>query len=397
MISSIADESGNLYQASLEDPYRYYRLLREHGSIIYDESLRGWVVARYADIHEALASPYLTSDRTAAYLSALPVDDRERFGKFASFRSDMLLFCDGAKHRRIRAAIAPMLDRAVVAAKDWLPGLVQEFIKETVNLKQFDVMETVAAGVPLAVLLRLLGLPPEDASRVRSWATAFNRAIGGVLVPALVEQAQIALEELTVYFEHVSSTARKRSALFTELEAQVNRAYSRSEMIASFLTLVVAGHETTMNFVGNAILALLQTPGAWPAVHDLRSVSIEELLRFDSPVQLTTRATTASCNLGGRSIRSGVRILLLWGSANRDPDVFTQPDVLDMERRPNRHLAFGAGSHQCPGAALARMQAREIVKQLHFAHPNLALEGFPTRNPNFSFRGLKTLPVLSAH
>jgi cytochrome P450 len=275
--------------------------------------------------------------------------------------------------------------------------LVQQFIDGTAHLERFDVMEAVAAPVPLAVLLRLLGLPPEDASRVRSWGTAFNRAIGGVLVPALVEQAQNALEELTVYLEDVSSIARQRSALFAELEAQVDGAYSRSEMIASFLTLVVAGHETTTNFVGNAILALLQNPGAWPAVHSLQPVGVEELLRFDSPVQLTTRATTATCALGGRSVQAGVRIILLWGSANRDPNVFTQPDMLDLNRRPNRHLAFGAGAHRCPGAALARIQAREILKQLYLAHPNLRLEGLPTRNPNFSFRGLKTLEVFSEH
>lgn len=401
MTSALLDKKGDLKQEVLDDPYTYYAALRGAGRAVYEEALSGWVIGKYAHVEAAVRSPTLTAARTNAYFSSLPEAERGAYQHFAEVRGDMLLFCDGAKHQRIRRVVEPLIQREVATLGGSIDSIVDALLDQVDDRSEFDVIEALAAPLPLRVLLRMFGFPTEDSEAIRQWALRFNRAIGGVVRSELVAAAQVALEELESYIgEQITTGGTARSALLSGLLCCVGAQITRSEMVATCLMLVSAGHETTTNLIANSILALLQHPDErrWLAKNPQEVPSaLEELIRYDAPVQLTTRATTQECVVAEQPLEEGERVVLLWGAANRDPEVFSRPDVLELRRRPNRHLSFGLGTHRCPGASLARLQGRAAISGVLKRYYEMEAAKPGVRRRNFSFRGLEQLYVGVRH
>ena len=360
------------------------------------------MLTREADVRAAVADPRLSSERTQAYLSELPSVDRERFRTFVTARSDMLLFCDGEKHRRLRRAVVGAVRSLEMASfRGVVERNVARLLDDLGDAREVELVAEFALPLPIAVLLDILGIPSADRDRVRACATTFNLAIGGVIRPDLVARAHDAIEDLSLYLSDFLAGGPPASPIAARLfdEQRAGR-LSAAEVHASFLMLITAGHETVSNLLGNSAVALLRNPAELGWLRDNPAAigtAIDELLRYDAPVQLTAREAKAVVVLGDKEIQPGERVIPLWGAANRDPAAFDTPGRLDL-RRPGRthHLSFGAGRHRCLGAPLARVEAVVALSALVSRLRGMTLVQSPEWKENFSFRGPQRLVVASA-
>jgi cytochrome P450 len=264
-----------------------------------------------------------------------------------------------------------------------------------------DLIDALAFPLPIAVICHLLGVPAEDQASFRVWGHDVATTLEPQSTPAAESRSRSSELALTAYLREL---VRKRRAdpddsLLSALVAAEEEGdrLSPGELVSTALLLLIAGFETTVNLIGNGTVALLGDPEHWKGLGDdpsLVPVAVEELLRYDSPVQMTSRTATEDVDVGGTVIPKGAPIIVAIGGANRDPDVFEQPDQLKIDR-PNasRHLAFSLGMHHCLGAALARLEGRIAVEELTRRYPGLELAGTPTRRQLLVLRGFESVPV----
>jgi cytochrome P450 len=276
-----------------------------------------------------------------------------------------------------------------------------------------DLVPAYAEPLPVAVIASLLGVPDGDRDLLRPWSNAIvkmyeqdpaggvNSEVGPGVTPAVRRRAEQAAFEYVGYVRSLISDKRRRPGddLLSELvgirDADGSR-LSEDELVATAVLLQMAGHEASVNVVGNGVLALLRNPDQLARLRadpSLLPTAVEELIRYDSPLQLFERTATQDVVIGGARIGAGQKVAALLGAANRDPAVFAHPDRLDVGRDPNPHLGFGAGIHYCLGAPLARVELQVGLSTLLDRFPRLALAGEPVRRPEFVLRGLASLPV----
>ena len=265
----------------------------------------------------------------------------------------------------------------------------------------FDLIEVLAHPLPVIVIAEMLGVPPEDRAQFRVWSNRRARLLEPTISDREREVASTAAEALDAYFRPIIKERRAApqddivSAL-AHVEEQGDTLTER-EMLTMLRLLLVAGNETTTNLIGNGLLALLQHPDQFAKLRDDPSTipaAVEELLRFDSPVQTDFRYALADCEVNGFPVRRGQNIVLLLGSANRDPEVFEDPDRLDIGRREGNHLSFGRGIHHCLGAPLARLEGRIVLEVLLERFSSLRLlTDRPQFRDSIVLRGLRSLPV----
>jgi cytochrome P450 len=266
------------------------------------------------------------------------------------------------------------------------------------------VIEELAYPLPVTVISELMGVPIADRDTVKGWSHAIARALDAIVLPAspeLIERGRRATTEMAGYFRALAEGRRRRPGedLLSGLVAaeEAGDRLSEEELLATCILLYVAGHETTVNLVGNGLLALLRHPAESRRLReDPARVpgAIEELLRYDGPVQRVGRIAVADTEIGGVPIPAGALVMSLPGAANRDPAHFAEPDRLDVTRHEPRHLAFGSGIHYCLGAPLARLEAQAAIGTLlrRFPALTLAVER-PVWRPSSTLRGLECLPV----
>lgn len=389
----------------LTDPYSVYRQWRTDHPVVWAPALDAWLVSSYAGVAEALRSPSLVPDRSERIKKRLANRDQlapadATLGPFAS------VWDDPAAAPRLRRLVSQAFTPGAVAA---LEGRIQQLMDtclvQVSGRTSFDVIEDLANQLPVRMILELLGLPSEDADQVRQWSDEVSQVVGGnvgTLTDTEVRCAVLARGQMVDYVRNAVRTQRpsRNPSLLTTL-ARVEEAgdrLSEAELYHTAVLLLIAGHTTTTNLIGNGILALLRHPqharGLPDAPAHVVASAVEETLRFDSPVQFTTRIARAETTLEGTRIRPGEWVYLLLGAANRDPARFADPDRFDPGRSDNRHLSFSAGVHSCLGAPLARLEAQVVFRTLWLRFPRLRLgAGQLDFQPNFNLRGLKTLPV----
>jgi cytochrome P450 len=265
-----------------------------------------------------------------------------------------------------------------------------------------DLIKDFASPLPVVVISELLDVPLADRDRFEGWSHEMARGLDPdfLLPPDVRLRAMHAREEFADYFRGLVALRRANPGddLLSALVAVHDQGdvLTESELLATLILLLIAGHETTVNLIGNGTLALLRHPGQLARLHaepELIDRAIEELLRYDSPVQLTIRYAIQDGEVGGQAIPRGSFLLLLIGAANRDPDEHDDPDSLDLGREPSRHLAFGQGVHFCLGAPLARLEGRIALNALTQRAPKIQLAGEPTWKDNVVLRGLQNLTV----
>ena len=383
------------------DPYAYYERLRVQGPIHWlPPGL--WMVTRYDDCLALLSDERLSTDPTrAGIFDALLPPGWGPGSAVDGLLRRLLMFMDPPDHTRLRSLVAAAFSRRSV--EDLRPriatiasGLLDEIDGE------FDLIADFAYPLPVAVIAEMLGVPLSDRERFGAWSRELVQIVAvNEPVPEVIDGANATIEAFFDYFRDLAAQRRAspRSDLLSALIEATDdgNRLTEDELLATCVLLLVAGHETTANLIGNGMLALLRRPSELDRLRAdtaLISGAVDELLRYDSPVQATARTTLAELEVGGRVIGPGERLVLLLGSANRDPARFERPDELVIDRAPNHHLALGGGIHFCLGAPLAKLEARIAISSLleRFSSLELAEEGVEWRQ-SYPIRGLKELSV----
>lgn len=389
-----------LHERSREDPYPLYDKVRDR-QVLQAPVVGTLMIADHAGVVEVLRDNSRFShdlDRMKGYTPReLPPDMQE-----APRDHEMLLVMDPPDHTRVRRLVGKAFSpRAIASLDEWIVELADELVGKAAASGTFDLVADVAMPLPLAVICRMLGVPVEDRDKFEHWGHAVAAGLDLDLGNSAFERTARAQLELAKYLRTLIDDHRAQprddilSALI-EARDQGDRLTER-ELVATSVLLLVAGFETTVNLIGNGALALMRHPVAMDQLQadpERIPVGIEEMLRYDSPVQLTSRVVNDDTELAdGRRLPGGHEIIPIIAGANRDPSVFEDPGVFDLDRaNSNEHVSFSTGIHHCLGAALARMEAKAVFSAL-LAHGQLELAGEPVRRPTMVLRGLSSLPI----
>jgi len=390
--------------AFLRNPYPVYDRIRASASIPDAEG--SWFLSRHADVLSALRDPKLSSN---------PAHRREddRMGSLRSlpFLADgtlqLMLLADPPDHTRLRRlANRAFTPRAVEGLRPRVAELVDGLLDRAVEAgPEADVMAALAEPLPVMVICDLLGVPAQDWDQFKPWSTAIARVLDRDAGPDALDQALPAVVGFVQYFAALVEERRAQPAddLLSRLiaaEEEEGESLSRAELFAMIILLFIAGHETTTNLIGNGSLALLRHPDqmqAWRRDPGLAMPAVEELLRYDAPVQVTARTATATTEVNGLELEPGDSVVCGLAAANRDPDYIKDPTALMLRRGVAGHVSFGHGMHHCLGAPLARLEGQEALGRLVARFPGLALtEENPPYREHFVLRGLAALPVCLA-
>ena len=389
------------------DPYPSYRRLREHAPMLRGP-LGYWVLTRYADIDAVLRDPRFGVGIDEASLMMAVTQDGPGVKTMLEL-SRWMLFRDPPDHTRLRGLVSKAFTpRAVDAMRPRVAAIVDELVGRMVARleagEEVNLITELALPLPVRVISEMLGLPVEDQAQAREWAEAIAQALDPIVTEEQARRADQAVAALAAYIAGVVAERRRRPGgdLLTRLiEAEDQRGHlSEPELVSTVGLLFGAGHETTRNLIGNGMLALLRNPLELRRLRSdpgLLRTAVDEMLRYDSPVQFAGRGARADAVIAGQRIAAGEPTMLLLGAANRDPAQFADPDRFDVARQDVKMLSFGGGVHYCLGAMLARTEAQLAIGTLLARAPELALgDGELVWRPHITLRGLSSLPVRAA-
>lgn len=378
------------------DPYPNYHRLREVAPV-HRSPAGFWLVSRYRDCSAALRDNSFGHDDSGLPESARGILLEE--GK----RQQGMLRMNPPDHTRLRNLIGKAFSARMVAKLETrIREIVDRLLTEALEAGEVDLIDAFAYPLPLTVMSELLGVPDADFETFKSWSRALARGVDPefTLTPEEIEARERASVEFTAYFREllVERRANPGEDLVSQMAVAEERGdvLTEAELLVTCVQLIVAGHETTVNLIGNGTLALLRNPDELRRFREDPSIApsaVEELLRYDSPVQFGVRQALEEIDLDGCTIAPGDFVALVLGAANRDPEVYPEPDRLDLTRNGERHLSFGFGIHFCLGAPLARLEGQIALSELLRRAPALELTREPEQNAGFGLRGLKELPV----
>jgi len=377
-----------------DDPYPTYHALRAADPVHRSPFMDMWILTRYEDVAHVLRDPRFLADRTKW-------EGFQEVPGAGDTRS--LLVLDPPDHTRLRGLVGQAFTpRMVERLRSRAEAIVDGALDAAAERGGLELIEDLAYPLPVTVIAGMLGLPEADWPRFRAW----SRVLVGALDPMVIRDAgriaEFTAAQTAIHDYLAGEAARRRREpgddLISALVAVEERGdvLSERELVVMLVLLLVAGHETTVNLIGNGALALLRSPDQLALLRErpeLLAGAVEELLRYDSPVQLTARVVGEDCELGGRSLRRGELVMTLLGAANRDPAQFPDPDRLDLTREAAQHFSFGRGIHFCLGAPLARLEGRVALGALVRRFPRLRLAGEPERGETITLRGLRRLPL----
>jgi cytochrome P450 len=391
----------------LQDPYPTYARLHEEGPLHYVDVGSKWAVwsiFSHAECSSVAKDPRLSAKRAKQMLLPLPLSRQSEFSELARMLSLWLIFMDPPEHTRLRKLLNKGFSAAAVEGlRPQAEAIVDQMLKPLQHGSEVELMSEFANPMPVRIISELLGVPQAlhgtfvNASR----AIAVFRGNPNRTVEE-ARAAQDALIELTEFFRKTVAERRRNKgtdliSLLIDIEEE-GEVLTEEELYAQCIALLFAGHETSRNLIGNGMYTLLQHPQETAELRErpemIRS-AVEELLRYESPVQFTARVLKEDVEVCGQQIRKGWTVLCMLGAANRDPKQFKEPNQLDLKRLNNQHLAFSAGLHFCIGAQLARLEGQIALLNLVQRFPEMKLTGpRPEWASTFGFRGLKSLPVI---
>ena len=378
------------------NPYPKYAQLRTQDPVHWSPIMDAWVLSRFADADAILRDhKRFSSDPRLRKTTRTP-----RNAGIENPGGQSMLFLDPPDHSRLRQLVSKAFTPGAIAAlTPRIHAIVADLLDQIANPASFDLMESLAYPLPVIVMAELLGIPPEDRAKFKLWSDLRARVLEPTIKPDEIQKANQATYELDDYFREVirQRRAHPRDDLISTLilAEEAGDKLTSNELLVMLRLLLIAGNETTTNLIGNGMLALLRHPAQLQLLRnqpDLMENAVEELLRFDTPVQVDFRIARADLEFGGRGIRAGQGVIVLLGAANHDPAVFPEPERLDITRRNASHLAFGRGLHFCLGAPLARVEARAAFAGLLQRFPKLELlDPRPAFKDNVVLRGLREL------
>jgi pimeloyl-[acyl-carrier protein] synthase len=382
----------------LADPYPTYHRLRAEDPV-HHSPLGFWVLTRYEDVSSVLRDPRFVKEPLAALVAA-------RFGAEVPRGVGLsMLDRDPPDHTRLRSLVSTAFTpRVVEGLRPRIQQIVNDLITRAEAAGGMDVIEEFAYPIPVNVICEMLGVPVADHDRFRGWSLDIARGLDSIWLPPdseIPRRSAASRHAISDYFRGLIAQRRAspRNDLLSALIAAeaAGDKLSEEELVATCILLLIAGHETTVNLIGNGMLALLRHPAELRRLREspgLITSAVEELLRYDGPVQRTARVASADATIGGRTIAKGDMVMPFIAAADRDPAQFPEPDRLDLSRSDNRHIAFGWGIHFCLGAPLARIEGQIAIDALVRRLPALELATHePEYRQSLTLRGLKTLPV----
>jgi cytochrome P450 len=389
----------------LADPYPMYRQLRALDPVFRAPGVFGlgaWLVTDHALCASLLKSKAFGKEGERVLSPEVLAQIPQESTDLAERRKHSMLFRDPPGHTRLRGLVnLAFTPRTIERLRPHIAAIAEDLLDRAPA--SCDLIRDFAFPLPIIVISELLGVPPEDRDRFKAWSTDMTRGIEPGATPDDLAAVSRAIEALDGYMTGVIEERRRepRPDLISDLlrAHEAGDQLSMDELLATCRLLLTAGHETTVNLIGNGVLALLRHDGpraALAADPSLLPRAVEELLRFDSPVQMTMRFAFEDTTLGRHPVKVGDLVVLMLGAGNRDAAVFADPDALDLSRaNAHHHLAFGAGIHYCLGAALARLEGELAIGTLLRRRPALALDGDLAWRKNLVLRGLQALPVRS--
>lgn len=375
------------------DPYPAYRELRANAPVVWNDVTKFWALTKYEDIRFVSGNPALfTSTR------GITIPDPEQP---EPVQEGNLIFTDPPRHRQLRKLInAGFTRRQVTLLEPKVRAIVKGIVDDVDPSTPHEFAEEIAAPLPTRMIAEMLGAPPEDWEQFRAWSDA---AVG-TADPDIELDAAVALGQLYEYFTNLIAIRRSGEVSGTDdllsvlAAAEVDGERLSDEDLLNFsFLLLVAGNETTRNLIALGTLALINHPDQFAKLRDnpaLLPTAVEEMLRFTSPVTHMARQATTDVEVRGRLIKKGDKVVMLYGAANRDEEVFgATAEKFDITRTPNPHIAFGCGEHACLGAQLARLEARVMFEVLLGSYPSIQLAGDVTRLRATMVPGVKRMPV----
>jgi cytochrome P450 len=386
-----------------DDPYPQYAVMRSQAPV-YAHPYGFWLVTRHEDVSWLLRAPMSVEDGNVAADSLLRQLREEIFGDGTPRASAMsMLDRDPPDHTRLRKLVSKAFTpRAIQALRPRITALVDGMLDDMAAQRRVNLVDALAFPLPFAVIAEMLGTPPADHERIRQLSGTVVRSLEPVADPEVVKAIMAADEELSQIAAEMIAWKRANPAddLLTALihAEEDGDVLDDDELVAQTLLLYIAGHETTVNLIAGGTLALLRHPGQFALLRDdpaLVGNAVEELLRYDSPVQASRRITLEASTVGGVTIPAGAFVLASLGSANRD-ESFWGDDAAELRldrENARQHVSFGAGPHHCLGASLARLEASIAFEHLAGRFPGLSLDGDVVWNGRINLRGPARLPV----
>jgi len=381
----------------IDDPYAYYAMLRRHDPVHPLEG-GGVFLTRYEDVVAVYRDPLASSDKKKEF--------GPKFGATPLFEhhTTSLVFNDPPLHTRVRRLIMGALNqRAIARMEAGLVTLVDGLLDRMSEKRRVDLVDDFASQIPIEVIGNLLGVPRAERGPLRGWSLAILSALEPAPDGDLLERGNRAVREFLDYLKGLVADRRRHPGDYeTDVLTRLIQGESdgerltETELYHNCIFLLNAGHETTTNLIGNGMHALFTHRRELERLAvdaGLIQTAVEELLRFEAPVQLNNRLATAPMQIGGRAFPAGTFITLGVGAANRDPEQFPDPDQLDVGRKPNRHVAFGHGDHACSGMNVARLEGRIAIGRLLARFPGIEPDGAPERDRRVRFRGFRHLPA----
>ena len=391
----------------LQDPYPTYTRLLEEGPIHYVDvgsKWAVWSVFSHAECSSVAKDLRLSAKRAQQMLLPLPLSRQAEFSELARMFGLWLIFMDPPEHTRLRKLLNKGFSQpAIEGLRPQVEAIVDRMLKPLEQSSEIDLMREFANPMPVSIILEMLGIPQELQETFVDWSRAIAVFRGSP--DRTVEHAQAAQDALiglTDFFRKTVAERRRNKgtdliSLLIDIEED-GEVLTEEELYAQCIALLFAGHETTRNLIGNGMYTLLRHPEETADLRenpDMIRTAVEEILRYESPVQFTARVLKEDIEVCGQHIPKKWSILCMLGAANRDPKRFKDPNQLDLKRLNNQHLAFSAGPHFCIGAQLARLEGQIALLNLVQRFPKMKLTGpRPEWASTFGFRGLKSLPVI---
>ena len=399
----MTQQQARLDPRTIADPYPRYHQLRSEDPVHWNKGVSAWILTRYSDVLAALRDPRLSAERITALTGLIREVGGEPAQRLERTFLNMMLFSDPPDHTRLRAlANKAFTPRVVEQMRSHIQSVVNVLLDEVQPQGRMDVIADLAYPLPAIVIGEMLGAAPQDRDQLKKWSADLAAFLGNIrTVSETYENAIKSVSELIEYLRELVYQRRKepRDDLISALALaeEEGDSFTEEELYSMCVLLIFAGHETTTNLIGNGLLALMNNPDQLAKLRkdpSLLEPAIEEIIRYDGPVQTTSRTALEPLEIGGKQIAKGDRLSLTLGAANRDPAQFPDPDRMDISRTDNRHVGFGFGIHFCLGAALARMEGQLAIGAVVERMPELRLESTNlVWRDNPILRSLNALPV----
>lgn len=387
----------------IANPYPFYTKMRLEAPVYWSALLKSWMVTRYDHVAAVIKNDEQFAGgaaRVDSIFASFRPENQQKLSFFIEKLKLWTLFMDPPKHTRMRESLNKLFFK--FGPKELLPhieAITTELLKEAQEKREVDFIRDIAYPLPVLVIARLLGMPDSDREHLKRWADDLANFLARLKRPfEIADQGQNSLAEMSEYVRAL--VRRKRVGTDKDFVSELSQdpTLTEEEVIATIVMMVFAGHETTTNLLGNGYLALLQNPEVMADLRkqpEILGLTIEEMLRYDSPVQFLARVATSDVMFGGQKIEKGQRLLNFLGSANRDAGAFPDPDVFNPVRNPNKHLSFGSGIHFCTGAGLARLEAKILFTAMLNKFPRWEwVDQTLNYREDLGFRGLHHLKTI---